>query len=233
VTIWFVTGTDTGVGKTTVVAAIAAVHIGHNRRVAVVKPAQTGVTAAQAGDVEEVARLAGQVHTVEGVRLPEPVAPDRAAAVAGLRLPALAAQRDLVLDTANSYDSVFVEGSGGVTVNLGISFTLLDIAAEVQAAGRPVEWLVVARSALGTLNHARLTVDAIRDRGMEVRGLVIGSWPDEPTDVDRYNRIDLVAYTGVPVLGAVPADASLLDPPRFRAEASRWLPELAALGRAG
>jgi dethiobiotin synthase len=226
VSIWFVTGTDTGVGKTIVVAAIAAIHSGQGRRVAVVKPAQTGITAGEPGDLDEVTRLAGPVHAVEGIRLPEPLAPDRAARLAGIAPPSLMSQRDLVLDTAAAYDTVLVEGAGGVAVNLGISFTLVDIAAAVADAGRPVEWLVVARCGLGTLNHSRLTVGAIHERGLPVRGLIIGAWPAQPSPVDLYNRTDLTGYTGVPVLGAVPCDAGLLAPAQFRAQAPQWLPGL-------
>jgi dethiobiotin synthase len=222
VTIWFVTGTDTGVGKTVVVSALAAI-LGSQGRVAVVKPAQTGVAAGEPGDLEEVARLAGTVATLEGIRLPDPFAPDRAAVAARIPLPSLDTQRDLVLGAAEAHEVVLVEGSGGLMVNIGASFTLLDIAAAVGAAGHRVGWLVVARCGLGTLNHSRLTVDAIRSRGMHVRGLVIGAFPAQPSLVDLYNLTDLTHYTGVPLLGVVPERASELPPPQFRAEAPRWL----------
>ncbi len=225
-TIWFVTGTDTGVGKTMAAAAVAVIEVQRHRNVAVIKPAQTGVSADEPGDLDEVRRLAGAVDTVEGVRLPAPLAPDRAAALAGVTAPSLRTQRDLVLDAAAAHDTVIVEGSGGVAVNLGTSYTLLDIATEVQASGLRIAWLVVARSGLGTLNHSRLTVDAIRSCSGRVHGLIIGSWPAEPDMADTYNRLDLPAYTGVPVLGALPDRASELPPPRFRAEAPQWLPLL-------
>ena len=82
-----VTGTDTDVGKTVVTAALAAAYAGRGRSVCVVKPAQTGVTAQQAGDLDEVRRLAGPVTTVEPVRLPDPLAPDLAARVASKHCP--------------------------------------------------------------------------------------------------------------------------------------------------
>jgi dethiobiotin synthase len=227
-TLWFVTGTDTGVGKTIVTAAIAAIHYGQQRRVTVVKPAQTGVTTDEAGDLDEIRRLAGSIDTVEGVRLPEPLAPDRAAVVAGVEPPSLPAQRDLILAAEAAHDLVLVEGSGGVTVNLGVSFTLLDLAAEVASAGVPVEWLVVARAGLGTLNHSRLTVGAIRDRGHHVRGVVVGAMPAQPSTVELYNLTDLPRYTGVPLLGLVPERASELPAERFRALAPQWLPDLSA-----
>jgi dethiobiotin synthetase len=225
VTVRFVTGTDTGVGKTIVSAALAAV-FGANGSVAVVKPAQTGVTASEPGDVEEIRRLAGTVDMVEGVRLPDALAPDRAAALAGRSLPTVDEQRDLVLRAAADHDTVLVEGAGGVLVRLGAAHTLLDLGLRVHEAGLSIEWYVVARAGLGTLNHSALTVQAIQQRGFPVIGLVIGAWPAEPGLAERHNREDLPRYTGVPVLGAVPTNASALTPERFREQASSWLPNL-------
>ena len=73
-----------------VTAALAAVQLSLGRTVAVVKPAQTGIGPDEDGDLAEVRRLAGEVATHEGVRLPDPLAPDTAARVAGLELPGLA-----------------------------------------------------------------------------------------------------------------------------------------------
>jgi len=224
VTVCFVTGTDTGVGKTVVTAALAAILGARGRKVAVVKPAQTGVRPGEAGDVDEVGRLAGPVDVREGVRLPDPLAPDRAALVAGVELPRLHDQLGLILGAAADRDDVLVEGAGGVTVNLGRTFGLLDLAGQVRQAGQPVAWIVVARAGLGTLNHSKLTVGAIRDRGFAVQGIVIGSWPAEPGLADRHNRDDdLASHTGVPVLGAIPEGAGALPPPDFRARAADWI----------
>lgn len=223
-TVCFVTGTDTGVGKTVVTAALAAILRARGRKVAVVKPAQTGVRPGEAGDVDEVRRLAGPVDVREGARLPDPLAPDRAALVAGVELPRLHDQLGLILGAAADRDDVLVEGAGGVTVNLGRTFGLLDLAGQVRQAGQPVAWIVVARAGLGTLNHSKLTVGAIRDRGFAVQGIVIGSWPAEPGLAERHNRDDdLASHTGVPVLGAIPEGAGALPPPDFRARAADWI----------
>ena len=88
-TVCFVTGTDTGVGKTVVTAALAVILRARRNNVAVVKPAQTGVRPGEPGDVDEVRRLAGPIDACEGIRLPDPLAPDRAALVAGVELPGL------------------------------------------------------------------------------------------------------------------------------------------------
>ena len=220
----FITGTDTGVGKTVVTAALAAILRARGRDVAVVKPAQTGVRPGEAGDVDEVLRLAGPVDVREGARLPDPLAPDRAALVAGVELPGLPDQAGLILRAAADRDDVLVEGAGGVTVNLGRAFGLLELADQVREAGQPVAWIVVARAGLGTLNHSKLTVGAIQDRGFAVQGVVIGSWPADPGPAERHNRDDdLASHTGVPVLGAVPEGAAALSPADFRTRAAGWI----------
>ena len=112
-TVVVVTGTDTDVGKTVVTAAIAAVLAGSGRRVAVYKPAQTGVAPDEPGDVAEVTRLAG-VGGSEGVRLLAPMAPRAAAALEGAALPGLADHVAAVRDLASSHDHVLVEGAGGL-----------------------------------------------------------------------------------------------------------------------
>lgn len=225
-TVYFVTGTDTEVGKTIATAAIAAILKARGSSVAVVKPAQTGVASGEPSDVETVRRLAGEVDVAEGIRLPEPLAPERAAALAGSELPGLCSQRDLILTAAEEHDVVLVEGAGGVTVNLGKAFSLLDIATMVADTGQRVEWIVVSRAGLGTLNHTNLTVWAIQERGFHVQGVVIGSWPNDPGPAELYNRDDLSYHSGVPVLGAIPEGAGALDPAAFRAQAPGWVPYL-------
>jgi len=225
-TVYFVTGTDTGVGKTVVTAALATICTSRGSSVAVVKPAQTGAGPDEPGDLDEVRRLAGELDVREGVRLPDPLAPDTAAAIAGVELPSLCDQRNLVLDAAAEHDVVLVEGAGGVTVNLGKAFGLLDIATMVAETGHRVEWIVVARAGLGTLNHTNLTVWAIQQREFYVQGIVIGSWPNDPGLAELHNRNDLSRHSGVPVLGAVPEGAGSLDPAAFRRQAVDWIPYL-------
>ncbi len=221
-----VTGTDTEVGKTVVTAALAAQQLALGHSVAVVKPAQTGVGQDDAGDLAEVRRLAGDVSLHEGVRLPEPLAPDTAARVAGTELPSLRQQAATIDTAAAAHDSTLVEGSGGILVNLGEHWTLLDLADAVRHLRHEVRFVVVARAGLGTLNHATLTVRAILARDFEVAGVVVGSWPESPGLAERQNLEDLPRLTGVPLLGKIPAGAGSLPPVDFRREAPTWLPSL-------
>ena len=225
-TVVVVTGTDTAVGKTVATAALAAVQLSLGRRVAVVKPAQTGIGPDDGGDLTEVRRLAGDVSTFEGVRLPEALAPDAAARLAGLELPSLDAQRNLVDRVATEHDVTLVEGAGGVLVNLGEHWNLIDLAECVRHAGHPVVFVVVARAGLGTLNHTALTVQAIQGRGLAVEGVVVGAWPHQPALAEEQNLIDLPLMTGVPVLGKLPEGAARLPVRAFRQGCPDWVPAL-------
>ncbi|MFL6159076.1 MAG: dethiobiotin synthase, partial [Marmoricola sp.] len=221
-TVLFVTGTDTEVGKTVVTAALVAALQAEGRSPYVVKPAQTGVTADDLGDLDEVRRLVGGVPGHEGVRLRAPLAPDTAARLEEVDLPSLNEQRDGILEVAESHD-VLVEGAGGILVGLGEAWTLLDLAQAVARSGAEVAFVVVARAGLGTLNHTALTTRAITGRGLRVDGVVIGSWPDQPDLAAEQNLLDLPLITGVPLLGRVPAGSGQLGPAEFVPRAADWI----------
>ena len=218
-----VTGTSTGVGKTVVAAAIAARALGRGERVCVVKPLQTG-TADGDSDAREIHRLSGAtVH--EWTRLAEPLAPDTAARRAEVPLPPVAEHATRVRHLARTHDLVVVEGAGGLLVRLDTNGgTLLDLADALRHAdpGAPVSFVVVAAAGLGTLNHTELTVNALRDRGWEATGVVVGSWPTDPGLAERCNRDDLARVTRVPLCGLVPEGAGSLDRSRFSAAAAGW-----------
>lgn len=219
-TLLVVTGTDTGVGKTVVTSAIAALAIAAGRRVAVLKAAQTGVKAAQTGDIDEVRRLAGPLVTCrELARFPDPLAPATAARRAGAPPVTPLAVATAARELATSHDLVLVEGSGGLLVRLDdTGSTIADAAAIL---GAPV--LVVARATLGTLNHTLLTVEALRTRALRCVGMVIGAWPAEPDLAARCNLADLPAVTSLPLLGALPEGAGCLPRADFLPVARRGL----------
>jgi dethiobiotin synthase len=230
-----VTGTDTGVGKTVVTAALAVALAAAGRRVAVLKPVQAGTEddlgddlgdglGDGLGDADVVRRLAG-VRAAEGIRLPDPMAPVAAAARAGVRLPGLAEHCAHVERLAADHDDVLVEGTGGLLVELdGSGGTVADLAGLTGAST-----VVVCRSGLGTLNHTALTLEALERRGVAVPGLVVGAWPRSPSEVERDNRARLARLA--PLLGAVPAGAGQLPVAEFRRAAPGWftgLPQAAS-----
>ncbi|EON33035.1 dithiobiotin synthetase [Gordonia terrae C-6] len=218
-TVLAVTGTSTDVGKTVATAALAA---SVRPELAVCKPVQTGVGPDEPGDLAEVRRLAGVMTTVESFRYPEPLAPDTAARRAGMPLADPAVIVRAVDDLAATHDLVLVEGAGGVMVRLGETATILDIASASLRRGTADGVVVVVAPGLGALNHAELTVNAVRARGLRPAGLVIGWWPDDPDLAMRCNRTDLPRVTGVPVVGVLPAGAADLEPADFRRRAPSW-----------
>ncbi|TQM62490.1 dethiobiotin synthase [Humibacillus xanthopallidus] len=217
-----VTGTDTDVGKTVVTAAVCATLRAAGLRVTAYKPTQTGVGPLDTGDMAEVSRLTG-VPTHEGVRLLAPMAPRPAAALEGATLPTLEDHLTTIEALSSDHDQVVVEGAGGLLVELTEARATL---ADLSGRARDCGVLVVARSALGTLNHTMLTREALWRRGIHELGVVLGSWPSDPTVIETSNR-DYLAELPEGLLGAIPTGAPRLDPSAFRAAAAGWLPGLA------
>lgn len=219
VTSLVITGTGTDVGKTVVTAAIAALARAAGKRVAVLKPAQTGLLPGEPGDLAVVKRLAGDVTTRELVRYPDPLGPEAAARRAGLPAlhPAQIAAAATDLDTA--HDLVLIEGAGGLLVRFDEhGATLADVA---WSLGAPV--LLVSQAGLGTLNTTALSAEALVRRGLECVGVVVGRWPAEPDLAARSNLIDLPVVAGAPLLGVLPDGIADLPPTEFHAIAAESL----------
>ncbi|WP_336711980.1 dethiobiotin synthase [Arthrobacter sp. USHLN218] len=207
----FVTGTDTGVGKTRTTAALASALSGHRKGpVAVYKPAQTGVAPDEPGDIDEVRELSGVDRVSEGVRLLHPMAPPAAARREGAVLPGLDDHVRHIRAEAETAAHVLVEGAGGLLVELdGEGHTLADLAARFPDNSATI---VVARSGLGTLNHTLLTLEALGTRKLRVGGLVIGCWPSDP-DLVETDNLKFFYGLNTPLLGVVPEGTSVLVRP--------------------
>jgi 8-amino-7-oxononanoate synthase/dethiobiotin synthase len=216
-----VTGTGTDVGKTVVTAGLAAALRLTGRRVAVVKPAQTGVAPGEPGDLDEVRRLAGIEDLHEFARFPEPLAPATAARRAGVGVPTVQELADRI-SGLRGRDLVLIEGAGGLLVELDRDGgTLADLGALL---GAPA--IVVARPGLGTLNATALTCEALHSRGVHCLGIVIGAWPLHPDLAAICNLEDLPRYTSARVLARLPEGLGQLDAPAFEAFARSELTEV-------
>ena len=208
-TIMLVTGTGTEIGKTVVTAAVASLALGAGHRVAVLKPAQTGVAPEEPGDVDEVVRLAGELTTSELGRYPEPLAPATAAARSGLPPVSPEQIAKEAARLALDHDLVLVEGAGGLLVRYDEQgSTLAEVPGALKALGHDCTVLLVTTAGLGTLNTTALTAEALRARGVPLLGLVIGAWPAEPDLAARCNLADLPVVAGAPLLGALPAGSA-------------------------
>jgi dethiobiotin synthetase len=207
-----ITGTGTGVGKTVATAALAACAVA---RVAVVKPAQTGVANGAPGDLAEISRLSGITDVSEFARYPDPLSPHHAARASGRQELEFAETARRIVDLDALHDLVLVEGAGGLLVPYTSSdrWTLADLAVSLHA---PV--LVVTAAGLGSLNHTALTVGRLEEDGVALAGIVVGSWPDEPDLATRCNVADL-AEIG-PLVGVLPAGMAAMSDFRRRARAA-------------
>jgi dethiobiotin synthase len=187
----FVTGTDTGVGKTVVSAAVM-----HVRRAAgpvrYWKPVQTGI---EQDDDTAVVQMLGACTADEifddGVRLERPLSPHASARLAGVTITVDDLVRRVAAQTAEH--SWVVEGAGGVLVPLNESELMIDLMARLAL---PV--LVVARSGLGTINHTLLTLEALRARRLPIAGIVLNGLPNPS------NRAAVETYGRVSVVGELP-----------------------------
>ncbi|HVS29375.1 MAG TPA: dethiobiotin synthase [Solirubrobacteraceae bacterium] len=196
----FVSGTDTGVGKTVLAAAIVAALRARGGRVAAFKPVVTGLDEAPAPgwppDHELLAAVAGSApERVSPWRFGPAVSPHLAAELARERLiPA-----ELVLAAraaAATADQLIVEGVGGLLVPLTRDYCVRDFAGEL---GLPL--VIAARPGLGTINHTLLTIEAARRAGLEPRAVVMTPWPAQPSAIERSNRDTVERLGGVEVVG--------------------------------
>jgi dethiobiotin synthetase len=215
----FVTGTDTGAGKTVIACMLLRQWVSKGKRAVGMKPVAAGITAGAAGNEDVIAlAAAGNVEAPLAARNPfafaPPIAPHLAAAEAGavIQLERIRAAYDRLAAFA---DRVVVEGAGGVWAPLDARHDMLDVAG---ALSLPVLLVVAVR--LGCLNHALLSAHAIH-----ARGLVFAGW---------------VANLVDPAMARVEANLNTLEvrlpAPRIatvgwgRADAPQWGPGAAALG---
>jgi len=224
----FITGTDTGVGKTVVASALAAWCRGQGVNVGVMKPVATGGIARRqhgrtrwvSDDAVRLARAAGVDDPwalINPVCFTEPLAPTTAARRAHQSISLGAVARAFSRLSARR-DAMIVEGVGGLLVPLTSTATVADLAARL---GLPL--LIVARPGLGTINHTLLTVQCARRRGLRILGIVV-NYVRPPSGgamarlAERTNPQAMARFTGVPVVAVLPFGSGR----RSSAALARW-----------
>jgi dethiobiotin synthetase len=221
----FVTGTDTGVGKTVVAAAIVAALHARGERVAAFKPVLTGTDESPDPDWPPddalLAAAAGmRAEDVAPARFGPPVSPHLAAKLAGAPLDP-AVLRSAFAARAAEADVVIAEGVGGLLVPLAPDYLVRDLACDL---GLPL--VVVARPGLGTINHTLLTLAAARAAGLAVSGVVLTPWPDAPSAMEQDNRATIAQLGELEVATLPPlprADPQLLAQAGAALPLERWL----------
>lgn len=197
----FVTGTDTRVGKTEVAAALIRGCRAGGLDVAGMKPAQSGVEAGVPTDADRLLEAAGggdDPALVCPYAFAAPLAPGVAARLEGREI-----SLERILEAARAlaarHAALVVEGAGGLLVPLTPRHTYADLGA---ALGMPV--LVVARAGLGTVNHTALTCEALRARGLEVKGVVLNRLSAASDPSEPHNAAEIERIAAVHVLASLP-----------------------------
>jgi dethiobiotin synthetase len=218
----FVTGTDTGVGKTATAAALGLAARSRGRDAVPLKPAQTGWDGEVVGDADFVQAVLGTAEPPEAVcpyRLRAPLAPAVAAALEGIRLDPRRV-RERYEDLRTRHDLVVVEGAGGLLVPFSEGVDMAGLAALLD-----LPLVIVARAGLGTLNHTLLTLEAAHRRGLSVLGVVLAGMPAEPDAAELTNPGALARLSPVPLLGVLPHDPGLDTGAGRPGDIARWGPE--------
>ena len=188
----FITGTDTNVGKTFVGAALADTARLRGIDLGVFKP----VSAGGRSDVQclkEASGITDDDNLINPVALANPLSPD------------IAAEFDRL---SCDHDRLLVEGAGGILVPLTCNVSMIDLAARFAL---PV--LIVAHATLGTINHTRLTIEALQKRSLPIVGVVYNqTTPGAPSLSEKMSPISVERHTGVKTLGSLPYAPHLAHP---------------------
>ncbi len=229
----FITGTDTGVGKTLVAAGLAAWCRAHGLDVGAMKPIATGGIRRRGERVSLDAMLLARAASIDDpmslvnpICFREPLAPYVAAQRAGQSI-RWASMRRAFAQLQQRHRFLIVEGIGGLLVPLSRRQTVADL---IRAFDLPV--LIVARRRLGTLNHTLLTVREARRQGLHVRGVVLNA-AEAPTRntglrlAEQTNPQALAECLSTPLLGKTPYEASLINgkvsDSTWRRQLVRWI----------
>lgn len=204
---YFITGTDTGVGKTFVARAIAGALARNGVDVGVMKPVESGcatrnggLVAADALALKEAAGADDPIDAINPHKFAAPLAPNVAARLEGKEIDLLIIKK-LYGELSARHDLMIVEGAGGLLSPVTDSESAADLAALL---GLPL--IVVAPSTLGCVNHTLLTLQAAKEANLSVLGVILNH-PTPPDPADRstqYNLEEIKRLAGVPVLGEVP-----------------------------
>lgn len=225
---YFVTGTDTGVGKTTVACAILAAARARGLTVDAIKPVETGCSADAGGqlhpaDAVALARAAGQDQPRALQLFAAPLAPAVAAELEGRAVDVDLLVEGVARARAAAPDLLLVEGAGGLLVPLTAH---LDMAGFAVQLGLPL--LVVARDGLGTINHTLLTLEAAARRGLTVAGVVLNAaLPGTPRRDAERNALEISRRGSARLLGILHPLAD--QAPAALAQAAEAHLDLAAL----
>jgi dethiobiotin synthetase len=201
----FITGTDTGVGKTYVAMLLARSLKGRGIDVGVMKPAETGcrrrngeLIPLDAVNLMKAAGVHDPLAEVNPYRFSKPLAPSVAAELEQKRVDPRKIVREFT-SLSKKHGFMIVEGAGGIMVPLTNRYAFLDLAADLKL---PV--IVVARPGLGTINHTLLTVNALNEKKLPILGIVINYAENRRTGTaEKTSPLVIKKLSGLPVLAVL------------------------------
>jgi dethiobiotin synthetase len=201
---YFVTGTDTGVGKTVITAAIAAclrkrgIDVGVMKPIASGTPQKTGFKSSDAALLHYASGVKDSEDTINPVFLPLPTAPYDATKILNLSL-------DLPLifrkfhELMKIHQMLLIEGIGGMMTPITKNFFVADMVKEMG-----LETIIVTRATLGTLNHTIMTFKMCQQYKIPVKGIIVNYFDEKGTPSEKNAPTTLYELTGVPILGIIP-----------------------------
>lgn len=204
----FITGTDTGIGKTFATCSLILTLGRMGIRAGAMKPIETGCaeTPADGEFLRRNARMPEPMELITPVRYAAPLSPLAASELEG-RPVDIAAIMAAYAKLAPAYDMMLVEGAGGLMVPIKENYHMRELARELDLG-----LIIVASPWLGTINHTLLTIEAARAAGLEVRGLIVSYTRPPSGGIDeRTNPWMLGRLTKIPLLGVLPYGASPQD----------------------
>ena len=203
---FFITGTDTGVGKTFVAAGLIRAMKEQGIDVCPMKPAETGCRVSKgrliSDDTLKLIQESGvdePIDVINPYRFRKPLAPSVAAEFEGGNF-----KKRIVLDAykqlAIKHEMIIVEGAGGIMVPLYKRYLFLDLVKDLN-----LPLMIVARSGLGTINHSLLTIEAARKKGIKILGVIMNSAIKSKKDISCKTNPEVIAQIGkVSILGIIP-----------------------------
>ena len=203
---YFITGTDTGVGKTIVAGGLAALYRSRGLNVGVMKPVATGckrvnntLVSDDAAFLKLSAEAEDEYELINPISLEQPLAPTVAARLSNTKIDT--DKINTAYDTlCERHDYMIVEGIGGLLVPIDEYYFVVDMAEEMEL---PV--IVVCRPTLGTINHTLLTVSYARQHGLDVKGIIVNESTENcDTIVKKTNTDEIKRLTSLPILGTIP-----------------------------
>ena len=201
---YFVTGTDTGVGKTAITAALAAslrkrgIDVGVMKPIATGIPQKNGFKSADVTLLHEAAKVNDSEEVINPVFLTVPSSPYDATKALGLKID-MKIIREKFQHLLKIHQMLLVEGIGGIMTPITKDFFVADMIKEMK-----LETIIVTRSTLGTLNHTLMTFRMCKEYGIAVKGMIINYFDEKGSLAERNAPSTLHEITGLPILGIIP-----------------------------